>query len=382
MVTRVPADFKTLIWARERNNLTPELAAQLLGCELGELVEIERGDKLPTAGLFRKMADKYLLPEATLLGLIPSNERPLPKDFRSFDGNAVALSYETIIAVRRAQARQQNMERLAELDDSIIAPEIPIHALNEDAEKLGLIFRKEFGFSILAQLRLQTEKAFQRWRLMVEDSGVSVYIEPLGEDDSRGASIYFNAYPAIIIDQNEKHPGARNFTLFHEYCHLLLRQTGISNFNPRNQVEAFCNRFAAAFLMPREAIEAVVITPEGGAKIEPGVSDLDFAAKRLCVTISQLALRLEHLELAREGYFKRVTAKLKPPTAKPKRKGGDWRFAYVSRYGYRLPDSVIGSLDRKTIGPVDAARMLDADPANLPEVKRTIKERRDEVSVD
>jgi transcriptional regulator with XRE-family HTH domain len=92
MVTRVSIDPATAIWARERIGLSRDKAAQLLKCPVAALEKIEIGDALPNAGLFRKMSDVYLLSEATLLGLIPANDRPLPKDFRSFEGAPVALS--------------------------------------------------------------------------------------------------------------------------------------------------------------------------------------------------------------------------------------------------------------------------------------------------
>jgi Zn-dependent peptidase ImmA (M78 family) len=321
------------------------------------------------------MADKYLLPEATLMGLAPVVDRPMPKDFRSFEGVRVALSYETIVAVRRVQARQETLAHLAEADELIVRPELPLHSLKENPDQLGASFRKQFGFSVVDQLRTPIARAFRNLRIRVEDLGVSVYIEPLGDDDSRGVSIFFNDFPAIIIDQHEKHDGARLFTLFHELCHLLVRQTGVSNFSNRNDVERFCNRFAAAFLMPREAVEAVIALPQSGT-IDPSISDLAFGAEKLCVTISQLALRLEQLGLADAGYFKRITAQLRPPTPPKKRKGGDWKYTFVSRYGYNLPTAVIGSLGRGQIGPVDAARILEVSPDNLGDVKSTIDDRR------
>src|ERR1700753_4010522 len=111
MVTRVPIDHDMARWARERCHLSQAEAAVLLKCDLAVLEKVERGELHPTATLFRAMAERYLLPEATLLGLVPASERPLPKDFRSFDGVPVQLSYLTIRAVRVVQARQEALAR-------------------------------------------------------------------------------------------------------------------------------------------------------------------------------------------------------------------------------------------------------------------------------
>jgi Zn-dependent peptidase ImmA (M78 family) len=375
MVTRVPIDRETIIWARERCNLPIDQAAALLRVEFDHLFKIEEGEVLPSATLFRKMASVYLLPEATLLGAVPDNEQPLPKDFRSFDGNRVKLSYETILAVRRVQARQEAIAGLAEIDDEIVAPELPIHSLKDDPDELGASFRRAFGFPIVDQLRQTTQQAFQRWRLMVEDLGVSVYIEPLGRDDSRGVSLFFNQFPAIIIDQNEKSHGARLFTLFHELAHLLIRQTGISNFNPQNRIESFCNRFAAAFLMPREAVEAVFDLTDG--MINPDLPELEFASRKLNVTISQLALRLEHLGYVEKGYYAGIARILRPspPVKKKQKSGPPWQYVYLSRFGHNLPSYVIGSLDRGQITKVEAARLMDAAPAHIGQLRQTLTKR-------
>jgi Zn-dependent peptidase ImmA (M78 family) len=376
MVTRVAADSRVLKWARERNKLSVERAAELLKCKSEFLEKIERGEASPHAGLFRRMSDVYFVPEATLLGLATPIERPLPRDFRSFEGTPIALSYETIATIRKVERRQEALAYLAQIDDSIVPPNLPIHSLKEDPEKLGSGFRQQLGFPVINQLRLTAEQAFMRWRVLVEDLGVSVYVETFGEDDSRGVSIFFNDFPAIVIDQAEKLSGARSFTLLHECGHLLLRQSGISNFSSRNTVERFCNKFAAAFLLPVEAIEAAFPRQALEAD-EPTIAELKAAAIKLCVTISQLALRLEELGRAKPGYFNRVVSVLSPPTPKKRSKGGpEYKYVYLSRYGHHLPDAVFSSLDRGAITPTQASRILEVSPNHFAPIRQVMKERR------
>jgi len=379
MVTRVPADRGVLKWARERNRLSVERAAALLNCKPSLLEKIEKGAVSPSATLFRRMSDVYFLPEATLLGLATTDRRQLPRDFRSFEGTAVELSYETLAAIRKVEARQEALAYLAEIDGSIVAPNLPIHFLKEDAGKLGANFRQQLGFPIISQLRFRTEQAFTNWRILIENLGVAVYIEPLGEDESRGVSIFFNDFPAIVIDQNEKLFGARSFTLLHEFGHILLRQSGISNFNSRSTVERFCNQFAAAFLLPVEAVEAAF--PREVLESEPTITQLEAAAKKLCVTISQLARRLEDLGRTKTGYFNRIVSTLSPPAQKKHGKGGpDYKYVYLPRFGHHLPDAVFSSLDRGAITDIQASRMLDLTPNNFASIRQVIKERRVEIA--
>ena len=381
MATRIPIVPQVIRWARERNNLTVAAAAKLLQCTVEMLEQVETGEVRPTATLFRRMATAYLLPEATLLGATVPQDRPLPKDFRSFDGARVELSYQTICAIRLVQDRQEELARLAEIDPAIVAPNLPIYSLNDDPERLGSKFRKQLGFEIVDQMRLTPDKAFSLWRMLVETMGISVYIEPMGEDDTRGASVFFNAFPAIIVDQNEKLAGARLFTLFHELAHLFVRQAGISNCNNKNSVEAFCNKFASAFLMPVEAVEAI-FAPGMLAGRGPTISQLDYAAGKLCVSITQIALRLEQLGKVRGGFYKRIASTLRPPTPKrkaPGKKKIPYKFIYLSEAGSHFPSTVFDTFAREQITRLDASRILDLAPIHFKPVQDLIEARRAEL---
>ena len=98
--------------------------------------------------------------------------------------------------------------------------------------------------------------------------------------------------PVIAINASEEEYRYRIFTLFHEYAHLLLRLGGISDENPSNSVERFCNQFAAYFLMP-EAIfkqRATEIQPRGDDWSDHHVAQL---ATLFHVSKSAAAIHLE-----------------------------------------------------------------------------------------
>lgn len=373
MVTRVPIDHKMARWARERCNLNEEEAAALLKCEVTTVQQIETGTLKPSASLFRSMANKYMLPEATLLGTIPDFDRPLPKDFRSFEGAPVKLTYTTIKAIRAVQERQAALYSLSEINDKIQPPILTKLSLESDPELEGTRYRETFGFDIPTQLEITPAKAFIRWRGLVEQLGISVYVKPFGDDDSRGVSDIFQGFPAIIIDQNEKLPGARLFTLFHELAHHFIRQVGISNLKYGNKVELYCNRFAAAFLMPEKAVKQVL--PNAGPNLRvPEIFELENAATRLCVTISQIALRIEELGYVPYGYYRGVKTQL--GITKKSKGGPEYRYIYVSEYGENFPKHVLNSLDAELISSVEASRAMNISPAHFMEIRRTLDERR------
>jgi Zn-dependent peptidase ImmA (M78 family) len=97
---------------------------------------------------------------------------------------------------------------------------------------------------------------------------------------------------------------ARIFTLMHELGHVVLGQSAIENEvepdtempAPEQAIELFCNRLAAAVLMPREALLA-----EGTVTAKPGVrrdwtdAEITALAQRYCVSREALLIRLATL---------------------------------------------------------------------------------------
>lgn len=76
------------------------------------------------------------------------------------------------------------------------------------------------------------------------------------EDAIRGFSLADGKIPTIVLNIKDSMNG-RIFSLFHEYAHLLLNESGICNMEERDnlqkdkEIEKFCNHFSAAFLVPK-----------------------------------------------------------------------------------------------------------------------------------
>ena len=94
---------------------------------------------------------------------------------------------------------------------------------------------------------------------------------PMPPDELSGFSVFRDGMAAICINDREPTEGAKIFTLLHEYSHLLLRRTGISDENNDNEVERFCNEFAASFLIPRQPL----VDATGDVEIPHEFSDSD-----------------------------------------------------------------------------------------------------------
>jgi len=73
----------------------------------------------------------------------------------------------------------------------------------------------------------------------------------LDRNELRGFAISDDRAPVIFINTTDT-PQAQIFTLLHEFAHLLLGESGVSDLSPHNprKIERACNRLAAEFLVP------------------------------------------------------------------------------------------------------------------------------------
>jgi Zn-dependent peptidase ImmA (M78 family) len=297
-----------LEWARRYRRLSPEDAAARIRVPVEDLLVLERGERLPTITLFKRLRDAYRLPEATLVRSRPPRVPPPPKDFRTLDGRPPVLGLDTQVAIEQARGL---LTQMAELDlglGDVDQPTLRRYNLRANPHRQGETERRLLGLPILEQLEWDAEEAFRRWREAIEACGVYVCLDRFNLDDCRGFSLHDPGMPpGIVINKKEEFVPARTFTLIHEYAHLLISEPGISDENPRNPVEAFCNRFAAAVLMPGDALSAVI----GGLPNEPVEwehTQVQKWARRLGVSGQALSLRLEQAACAPPGFYDQYRA--------------------------------------------------------------------------
>ena len=196
---------------------------------------------------------------------------------------------------------------------------------------------------------------------------------PMPLDELSGFSILRGKVAAICINDKEPTEGAKIFTLFHEYAHLLLRQTGISDENNENSVERFCNDFAASFLIPRSALAGMVSDVE--TPYEFSDSDVKRLATRFRVSNRAIALRLEKTGLAPKGFYARRTAPWDLPTEKVQQTG-DTQPSYVTlrikRIGRLHANTVLQAFKRRAINSADAAELIGIQLSSFPKVEAAL----------
>jgi Zn-dependent peptidase ImmA (M78 family) len=355
----------------------------LLGISVVELKAYEIGDLNVTMGAFENFSTKYRLPQATLFSLTPPDEPPKPKDFRTIEGKKPQQSFDFGVALSNVRTWVSQYKRIASEDEEFELPTLPVVALHEKPEAIGERERKRLGISPQAQLSWPQNEAFRRWRASLEARGVIVFQQKFSMTDCKGFTLYESeSTPTIIINKTEQTETAKIFTIAHEYCHLLLRQPGISNENFDDPVESFCNKFAAAFLIPSDLLRLLLPYWPNQA-VNWGQEEINTWATRIKVSRVALALRLEQLGLAPDGFhvrFKRKKRLISAP-ARPQRKfKPDPTVVHLSDIGGAYTKTIIGAMDRKIIDETHAAEALGVSVRNFDKARRAIK-RHGELSV-
>jgi len=373
-MAEVPVNGRVLQWARQIRGLDINDAATLLGISSTELRAYENENKRPLVGFLRLMSAKYQINFSSLLMPEPLPIRKRPVDHRKRNRRQ-RLTIDTLVAIEEVTQALDTFQDISGARARIIPPlNIGMADLGDDPEDVAARERKRLGVTLQEQWAWNgLAHARRQWRRRVESRGVFTYMIPMPLDELSGFSILRGKVAAICINDKEPTEGAKIFTLFHEYAHLLLRQTGISDENNENAVERFCNDFAASFLIPRSALSVMVSDVK--TPYEFSASDVKRLATRFRVSNRAIALRLEKTGLAPKGFYARRTAPWDLPTERVQQTG-DAQPSYVTlrikRIGRLHATTVLQAFKRRAINSADAAELIGIQLSSFPKVEAAL----------
>jgi len=296
-------------------------------------------------------------------------------DFRTVKGKeGQRLSPPTLLALRKARRLQALAAELAE-DDGQLRQDFAtgVYDATADPARAAAKERRRLGIDAVAQLTWNDEyTAFRSWRAAVEEQGVLVFQFRMPLEEVRGFSLAEGGPPTIVLNRSDLPVEARIFTLFHEYGHLLLGAGGIClaeaggllQSRQDNRDEQFCNRFAAALLVPHDALVQDAAAREL-ARVH-GVPDDELftpLVRHFKVTRRVLLLRLYEARLlnreqvdAKWSEWDRQLLRPKETTKRGGRAGERRARRCVMEFGTRLPSLV---LDAEANGRLSTADALD-----------------------
>jgi Zn-dependent peptidase ImmA (M78 family) len=291
----------------------------------------------------------------------------IPHDFRRLPGEVAyiyspELRHELRLAQERRELALQLYEEISE------AP--PIFALSatmrDDPEELSDQVRSALAVTYDMQSHWRSPyTALREWRQRLEGVGVLVFqISGLDSSEVRGFSFAESVLPVIAVNRGET-PNARIFSLMHELVHLMLRQSSICDFEEDGkrsvvdeQTEVFCNRVAAAVLVPRVLFEQepTVRAAAHGVRIW-SEDEIKALAGIYCVSREVIVRRLVTIGRASETFYKQ---KRREYLAQYQAMKDDLKEGFAENYG-RKRASILGNFARIVLQSYYQDRITLAD---------------------
>ena len=282
-------------WARERQNLSPDVAAKKLNIKTDTLKAWEQGDKFPNFKQIETIAQKLYVPFGYLfLDRPPEEKLPIP-DFRTLNSEEVLAPSPNLLAVvHDAQLKQSWLKEIREeegaepiLDDyhndndivSMINQKLNVIQLRNKAKTY-----EDFLRNIITEL---DELGFIIIRNGIVGNNTH---RPLDVDEFRGFALYDKFAPLIFINGKDAKAG-QIFTIIHELAHLFLGESGLDGGFNRN-IEQRCNQIAAEVLVPEQEL-----------RNQYQKTQEENIAKTFKVSRFVVLLKAKHLNLINQEYF-------------------------------------------------------------------------------
>jgi len=347
-MNRVAVSPQLIRWAQERSGLD---VAGLVG-RFPKLPQWESGELQPTYHQLEEFARATLTPFGLFFLPEPPTERlPVP-DFRTLRDERPrrpsSALLETIYQMQRRQEwmRDYLLEEGAERLDfigTVTLGSSPVAAAESMRRTLGM----EGGW---ANRHSTWTEALLALRRAAEDAGILVVIngifgnntsQKLDPEEFRGF-VLSDAHAPLIFINGADFKSAQMFTLAHELAHLWLGRDGVfdlPDLEPsEDEVEQFCNRVAAEFLIPGDELES------GWSEVKGMREPFQALARRFKVSPMVAARRALDLGLVDRRdflWFLKDYEQDERRKGLKKSSGGDFYKTQEGRVGHRFGSAVV-----------------------------------------
>jgi len=362
-VIRVDVKPELLSWARESAGI--ELDA--LVHRFPKLMAWEHADAKPTL----KQLENFAKATHTPIGFLFLQEPPVEKipipDFRTIRNEAIARpSPDLLDMIYVCQQRQEWYRDFARAERILPLAFVGSASLNSGVESTAAMIRRDLGFDLEQRRRVPTwTEALRLFIAQADEAGIMVMCSGvvlnnntrgLDPEEFRGFALSDDLAPLVFINGADT-KAAQMFTLAHELAHVWLGQSAVSDAQaslvPEHQVERWCNRVAAEFLVPLEMLKNEY-DPRSALR-----ASLDGLARRFKVSTLVIMRRIHDAGgLTREEFWNAYEQELKRLMAISKKEGGNFYLTQAARVSKRFARAlVVSTLEGQTLHR-DAFRML------------------------
>ncbi len=343
---------QVLRWARERAGLAQHELAAKLKVPVEDVVEWENEGTIG-AQQVRKLAHQTLSPLGSLFLSTPLDDSLPVADFRTVGSAAPRMPSPELHATLMAMLlRQDWLREEMEIDGDPPLEFVCSHNYkNSSPEAVAQDMRDTFAITGEWQKGKSIARARAHLFDSMEHAGILTVINgivrnnthrPLDPAEFRGFALVDERAPLIFVNGNDAQ-AAQNFTLAHEAAHLFIGKGGVSLcdlMEKTQEVETFCNKAAACFLLPEDPFARCWHSTPNDEKRVGAV------AKAFCVSMPVIAFRARDLRLLTPKAFRVFYDAYKKKSAeaaskRPRLSGGNFWNTQKYRIGERFADSVV-----------------------------------------
>lgn len=365
---------QVLCWLRTSAGWEVEEVAKRLRTSTEVIKELESGKKNPTMIQLNILSDIYKRPIASFFLSKPKEEKPMPKDYRFLPNKTDIFDRKTIIAIRRTRSLENLSKELSLNINYTTKTDIKKAKLTDNPEILALEYRKILNFNMEKQMKFRDAyKMMGYLRDLLEDLNILVFQFSMPVEDARGFALA-DEVPSIIVINTKDSIEARLFTLMHELGHIILGETVIDlpevSLQVRNNIEAWCNTFSSAFLLPKEV--SIDLFNKNKHNLTETIT-LNALSKRYKVSKAVLLVKMVNLNYISKQEFESVLARYTPKETKAEKNGKKvMRMASDQRclleVGNKFVSLVANNFDREFITYNDALSFLSIKSRNFDKV--------------
>lgn len=366
MATTVEVAPAVLAWAQERSRRDPDAYASRFGAWESWLA----GEKNPTIKQLEELARYAHVPFGVFfLDEPPVVRLPIP-DYRLGVTGDRATPSQDLLAVIELNQQRQDWFRDYALEHGLGQARIAGASEQDEVHRVAARVTEELDFDVRRRSGMTRDAARNHLRRRFEErGGLAVITSMVGNDTNRlldrsefrGFTLADETAPLIFVNANYDSKSGQLFTFLHEYGHVLLRRSGVSDEEYGEMtagVEGWCN-----------ALAAEVLVPEGDLRAEfrPGVDvhlELERLANRYLCSTLVIVLKLRDARLLRrEGFdelYREVELRAREAFERSRTvsDGGDFYANQPFRIGERFSRAVLAGVAEGSTGYTDAFRLL------------------------
>ncbi|QCW51451.1 ImmA/IrrE family metallo-endopeptidase [Nocardioides dongxiaopingii] len=368
-MAKVPINSVMLAWAMNQSDATPRQLASVTSRPIHAVEAWLEGTDNPHVGDLSSLA--------RFLGRSPQFFRlPKPPDTAKSPVNRRAALVDAVDATPRESLAVRQTARLQTISrwsaDKLGAEPLRLPAVQgRTAAAYAQTVRAWLGWQVREQVRATSKaRVFRDLRRAIEAKGILVFLQKIGDDNSRGFSIPDSHVPAIFINASFRLGSVRSYTLLHELAHLA-RGDAVLHHEQDNAAERWCEAFAAAFLIPADDL-AEYLSKGVVSKTKPDdLRRVRLVSNRYGASWQSVGYRLVELKHAPDHLPAIIAQGSEPSESGFGSPDGGGRTAAEIRldeYGSEFSRLIVSALQEQSLSALDVRKFLRVDAEQLQEL--------------